>query len=85
MHLQGFNIFGRGRIRRELDKKHRNADGFVLGAADEGYALIHIRHKTDAIEKRIETLRKFIEVRGLGDEALLLRMNVTPARPGDRV
>lgn len=79
MHLQGFNIFGRRRIWRTLDKKYRQADGLVLDNLDVGYALVSIQAKTDAIERRIACLREFIEVRAIGDDKLLKKMGVRKA------
>lgn len=79
MHLQGYNVFGRRRIWRELDKKYRQADGVVLDGLDEGYALIYVHAMTDAIQKRITNLKQFTAVRGIGKADLLQRLEIPPA------
>lgn len=79
MHLQGFNVFGRGRIRREAPK-FRDADGLVLDTLDAGYAVVLIRSNSIATVARIERLQKLIEVRGLGYQALLNQLHIHPAK-----
>jgi len=82
MHHQGFNVFGRGRIRREFPN-FRDANGLVLDTVDDGFALVYIRNNTSATQSRIQRLKKLIEVRGLGHENLLKQLNVRQARTSD--
>lgn len=79
MHLQGYNVFGRCRIWRELEKKYRQADGLVLDALDTEYALIFAPIVTDTIKKRIANLKAFTCVRGIGKATLLRELEILPA------
>lgn len=79
MHLQGFNVFSRHRIWRELDKKYRLADGLVLDAIDTGYALVCVSSDTDTVRRRIAILQTFIEVRGIGESYLLKKIGLREA------
>lgn len=82
MRLQGFNVFGRGRIRSEAPQ-YFAADGLVLDTLDDGFGLIYIRNNTSATQGRLQRLKKLIEVRGLGHENLLKQLNVRQARTSD--
>jgi len=85
MHLQGFNVFGRGRIRQELGKAFQQADGLVIDSLDSGYAVIQVYANTTSVENRISNLRRLIEVRGIGSRALLNSMRIRMAQTHEQV
>jgi hypothetical protein len=78
MRLQGFNVFGRGRIRNEAPK-YLAADGLVLDTLDDGYAVVQIQNCSEATFEKIWGLKKLLPVRGIGPDHLLKRLKLEPA------
>ena len=77
MRLQGFNVFGRGRI-RDKASRYLAADGLVLDTLDDGYAVVQIQNCSEATFEKIWNLKKLIPVRGIGPEHLLKRLKLEP-------